>query len=267
MLQTRKPVLSRRSRVRERHCQGVLSAVSMALGASLIVLIASMLPAMLAGERDEGDSESATQFLQTVRENREVLSEDFRGFRSGLSVHVDGATLRGTCEFRPPRDLQIELGDAEVPETVASTVRSMLTHRLPSNPSRDEVVAFGVPDEHWLGRKLVFADSYRSEYRIRDRRILQVDRRLGDFRRVISVLETETTESGRYLPRTVQVVELNKQTGAIDHAWTYINRYQRVDGEYLPLSRQEIRARDGGVSALMIEWHDAEILGGAQPAQ
>ena len=248
-------------RAQERYCSGVFEALGIALLSSIILLITSALPTIVAGGKTAVDSVSASHLLQQTRENREVFSEDFPGFSSELVVHLDGAVHRGTCRFRPPGDLDIALSDGGVPEPVARTVRSMLMHRVRSDRTVATAAAYAEPDEHSLGRKIVLADSYESVYRIRDRRILQVDRRLSDFRRVLTVLETETTDSGRYLPRFVFATVLDRDTGSIREAWTYINRFQKVGGEDLPLSRHVIRSEAGRpVSALLIEWREIEIL-------
>ncbi len=181
-----------------------------------------------------------------------------------MTVHLDGTAIQGTLQFRPPGSLEIEVPGGDLPDSATRTVRSMLMHRVPSETTAVEAAAFGELDAHSLGRKILLADSYKSVYRIRDRRILQVDRRLSDFRRVLTVLETETTDSGRYLPRHVFAVVFDSDSGAVREAWTYINRFQKVGGEYLPLSRHVIRSGAGQASVLLIEWHGIEVLG-AEP--
>ena len=249
------------SQAQDRYCPGVLTALGISLASSLILLITSILPSVFADEKPAGESVSAAQLLQQCRDNREVLSKDFPGFTSELVVRLDGTVYRGTCLFRPPGDLEIKATEGKMPDLVTRTVRSMLMHRVPSDRTSIQAATYGDPDEHSLGRKIVLADSYKSVYRIRDERILQVDRRLSDFRRVLTVLETETTDADRYLPRHVFAVVLDNDTGAIREAWTYINKFQRVAGEHLPLSRHVIRSRAGLVTALLIEWHKIQLLG------
>ena len=249
-----------RSRANDCYCPGVSAALGISLAASLVVLISGVLPSVVAGERQPAAPVSAEQLLQEARANREVFSKDLRGFRSKVAVRIDGAAYHGTCEFRLPDRLDFELAGEPVPDIVSRTVRSMLMHRVPTAGTTVEAVAYGEPDAHSLGTKIVFGDSYRSVYRIRDRQILQVDRRLSDFRRVLTVLETETTDSGRYLPRHVFSVVFDKESGAVREAWTYVNRFQKVGGNYLPRSRHVIRTANGETSALLIEWSDIELL-------
>lgn len=246
--------------LQDRYCRGVLAPLAISLLSATILLITSALPSLLAKGEGSSDSFTAGNLLQHARENREVLSEDFPGFRSQLTVRLDGRVYRGTCLFRPPGMLKFDMRDGDLPNAVQATVRSMLLHRLPTSRTLAQSARYGPTDDHPLGREVLLDDAHESTYRIRNKRILQVDRRLQEPRLVLTVLSTETTASGRYLPEHVFAVLLDKESGAVREAWTYISRFQEVGGEYLPRSRQVIRTRDGRISALHVEWHGIELL-------
>lgn len=243
---------------------GVRGAMGIALLASAMIFAFGALLSVNAGNRSEADQVSASELLQQARENREVFSDGFVGFRSTLNVRVDGTLMHGTCTFRMPDRLDVDMEDGRLPETVEATIRSMLMHRVPSDrDSSEEGVGYATVDADPLGRQIMLADSYRSAYRIRDRQILKVSRGFGDNSRlVLNVMETETTVSGRYLPRHVFAVRFDQETGAVQEAWSYLSKFQRLGGDYLPLSRQVIRAGQGDTSAMLIEWNDIELLDG-----
>ena len=248
------------SALQDRYCRGVPRALALALLSTAFLCVASFLPTVLAGERAAGDAAAATRLLQQARDNREVLSETFSGFRSKLAVRFDGQVFHGTCSFRLPGNLQVTMqGTQDLPD-VTATIRSMLMHRAPSSRTSPQEARFGAPDESPLGREVLLADRHQSAYRIRDGQIIQVDRRLSAPRFVLTVLETRTTEAGRYLPRHVFAVRFNADTGSVLEAWTYISEFQRVGGEYLPKSRQVIRTDQGRTTALLVEWSDIELL-------
>lgn len=248
------------SEVQDRYCRGVPRAIALALLATAFLCIASFLHSVLAGERATGDEADAALLLQQARENREVLSETFPGFRSKLTVRFDGEVYFGTCSFRLPGNLQVTMrGTEDLPDVTAS-IRSMLMHRAPSSRMSAQEARFGKTDGSPLGRELLLADRHQSAYRIRDGQIIQVDRRMSEPRFVLTVLETRTTESGRYLPRHVFAVRFEPGNGSVLEAWTYISEFQRVGGEYLPKSRQVIRTGQGRTTALLIEWSDIELL-------
>ncbi len=214
--------------------------------------------------RGEGREASALteglDLLQITRANREVLSNGFPGFRSKLTVYADGRTHSGTMLFRPPITLEVELVDKDVRKKVKSTVRSLLSHRMQSDGSLDGDLRLAEADNHPLGRRILLGDKYDSSYRIRDRRILEVDRKMEDSRLVINVLETEITATGKYLPTQFFVTVFDRESGAVKSASAYSDVYQRIDGEYLPRSRRIIDAENMRVETLLIEWEAIELL-------
>ena len=244
------------------HHGGVRKAIGIALLAAAAVFACGALLSVNAGGRTDADEISASELLQQTRKNREVFSDSFFGFRSNLTVRVDGTLIQGVCTFRMPDRLEVEMVDGKLPDSVEATIRSMLMHRVPSNrDSTDEGVGYAAMDADPLGRQIMLADSYRSAYRIRDRQILKVSRGFGDNSRlVLNVMETETTATGRYLPRHVFAVRFDSESGAIQEAWSYLSKFQRIGGEYLPLSRQVIRAGHGDTAAMLVEWSDIELL-------
>ena len=141
-----------------------------------------------AAESIAGETRRASELLQAARANREVFTAAFPGFRSDLTVYLDGQRYSGTMEYRPPRTVDIDFPDSEVSEWVSDRVRSMVMHRVPSDSRSESAAGLGKADAHPLGRQVFLGDSYRSMYRIRDDRILVVNRTLGDERVVIMVL-------------------------------------------------------------------------------
>ena len=244
----------------ERYSPGVLQSIALALVSAVFLFVAGFFHSVAADRRVPADAVTAVEFLQQARDNREVLSETFPGFRSKLTVHFEGQMYQGICSFRLPGDLKVTMQNADVPPGVTATIHSMLMHRAPSSRMSPQEARYGQVDDSPLGRELLLSDHHESTYRIRDNQIIQVDRRLSDPRFVLTVLETQTTESGRYLPRHVFAVRFDRSTGAVREAWTYISEFQKVGGEYLPKSRQVIRTDEGRTTALLIEWSDIELL-------
>lgn len=233
------------------------------LAVGLVSVACTVVPGLLiSGARGEplDSSASAAEVLQDARDNREVLSATFPGFRSKLTVHKDGRVLHGACTFRLPGRLEVVMHSGEDIPVVTASIRSMLMHRAPSRRTSPQEARFGKLDANPLGRQLLLSDSYESAYRIREGEILQVDRRLSEPHFVVTVLETRKTESGRYLPRTVFAVRFDPDTGSVKEAWSYLSEFQRVSGEYLPKSRKVVRTEQGRTSTYFIEWSDVKLL-------
>ena len=237
-----------------------IPALGVALALFVIVAVAGTLLPATATRNGQSDAVSAADLLQQARKNREVFTKDFHGFRSNLTVRLDGKAHHGTCLFRVPRTLEVALNGGKAPSVVEAAVRNMLMHRVPSSTTVTTEARYGEPDAHSLGRRVLLDDKYQSTYRIKDRQILQVDRTMPEFRRVLTVLETRTAASGRYLPRHVFAVVVDNDSGAIREAWTYITRFQEIGSNYLPHSRHVIRTGKGRTSTLLIEWHDIQLL-------
>lgn len=228
---------------------GACRSVTTALFCVLLVPVA----AWAAGD-------SSSELLREARLNREVLSGDFPGFRSRLRVHVDGAVHEGTMLFKPPITLELGLGDAELAKEVKRTVRSLLSHRMPSQRGDQEKTRLGAADSHPLGRRVLLGDKYDSSYRIRNDRILEVDRQMPGERLVITVLDTMETESGRYLPTSFLVALFDADTGGLISASAYTDAYQQAGPDYVPKSRRIVNAENGRTRMLQVEWIDLQLL-------
>lgn len=214
----------------------------------------------VANDSLSGDTRSASELLQAARANREVFTPGFPGFRSDLAVSIDGRRFSGTMLYRPPRTVEVDFPDKEVPEWITDRVRSMVMHRVPSERSTETAAGLGKADAHPLGRRVFLGDSYRSMYRIRDDRILVVNRTSGDERVEITVLDTVTTKSGRYLPNHVAVARYDKETGQLRESWTYLSRYHEIEGNYVPRSRSIAMFGQGSTTTAFIEWSGTQLL-------
>lgn len=232
--------------------------------AAIVIGLAAFLCLPVHGLGGNNRNEaSAETLLGRARAHRETLSSDFPGFRSRLTVWRNGETHQGRMKFRPPITLEVEFGEAGVRKAVKRTVRSLLAHRLAPTGSRnreDQVISYATEDNHPLGRRIFLGDKYGSTYRIRENRILEVDRNLEDSRLLITVMETETTAEGTYLPTHFFVVTFDKESGGVKQSSAYSDAYQVVGGEYLPLSRQIVTTAEGRTETLRVEWGEIELL-------
>ncbi len=230
-------------------------------GVVAISLLAAVFAAPKASAGDPAGTDGAEQLLQQARNNRETLAPDFPGFRSRLVVHHGGRVYQGRMLFKPPITLDVHLDDADVRGSAKATIRSLLRHRLASTGSGgDEAVSFAGAGSHPLGRRISLGDKYGSRYRILANRILEVDRQMEDVRLLISVTGTETTASGTYLPTDFFVTQFDRESGAVKSASAYRDAYQRIGGEYLPVSRLVVSTGNGGTESLLVEWQEIELL-------
>ena len=239
---------------------GTRPSVAMAVALLVACALWGLGSQAMANESVSGDTRSASELLQAARANREVFTAGFPGFRSDLTVYLDGQRHSGTMLYRPPSTVEIDFPDGNVPEWVSDRVRSMVMHRVPSSRTSESAAGLGKADAHPLGRRVFLGDSYRSMYRIRDDRILVVNRTLGDERVEITVLDTVTTKSGRYLPNHVAVARYDKETGQVRESWTYLSQYHEIEGNYVPRSRAIAKFAQGSTTTVFIEWSGTQLL-------
>lgn len=230
------------------------------LGPLAAAFLAALTPCVGTGAELQASTEAAT-YLHKARDSREILANDFAGFRADLVVRLDGAEHQGTLLFGMPGRLELELGDMELRKRVKASLRSMLSHRMPSASSPDEKVAWGAQDGHPMGREVVFLeDKYDSRYRIRKNQILTVDRRMGDSRLLIHVLQTEQTHTGRYLPTRFSVMTFDLADGALKSSAVMEDSFHKLGESYVPRSRRVVSSGDGDVEILEIELRNPRLL-------
>lgn len=241
------------------------SGLSFVLG---VAIIFASLPALSIAESKHGATEEekgdGRALLRGTREHREAFSPRFGGFRARLRIQWDGKQHSGTLLFKPPRALEVTLEDEEARRRVEETVRSMIFHRMPPR-RRDRTqpqkpLRLGIPDSHWLGRKVYLGDRYESSYRIRDNQILEINRQMGDTRLVITVIENQFTPKGRHLPRHFLVTLFDMETGALKSASAYTDEYVEMEGNFLPKRRQITSTRKGRTQNLDILMEEIELL-------
>ena len=114
-------------------------------------------------------------------------------------------------------------------------------HRLPP-PSGDSAelarprLRFADQDnDHPLGRLVaVEGGQMASSYRIKDRQIMVVNRRMGKQNMTITVLDNETNPEGRFLPHSYVVHYWDAATGKLKSIETFQERWQRIGSWDLP---------------------------------
>lgn len=262
--------VSRREASRDTHRSPVAFVKPMkrplrALRLAAMVALSAALPAAAEPPKFE-PSQAASALLEAAREHREVFHEDFPGCRSDLLIHVNGEVHRGSMLFKPPITLDVQLDDKELRKEVKRTIKSMLSHRMASNDSsrRKKPVAFGPEDQHPLGRKILIGDKYSSSYRIHDDQILEVDRQMDEKRLLISVLDTERTSTGRYLPRHFFVTVFDRASGSVESASAYTDTYQKLGNSFFPQSRRIVSTKKGKTRTLQIDWLNVQLLEDAE---
>ena len=100
-----------------------------------------------------------------------------------------------------------------------------------------------------------------SSYRIKDRQILVVNRRMGNRNMTITVLDNETNLDGDVLPHSYVVQYWDAATGRLLSTETIQERWQRVAQYDLPAMHSILTASDGGLSVRSVRFSKPHVLG------
>jgi hypothetical protein len=200
-----------------------------------------------AADKAPADPE-ATKLLAEARAAR-ANWEKFPGFRAKLEINVEGKVVQGTVEVTPKGKVTIQVPESS-PEAAwaKDQVASTVGHRLGGGSADDTPCAFADDNkDHPLGRAIrVLNDEFHSSYRIRDRQIIVVNRRMKDSHFTITVMENQLNEDKKYLPVSYVVNSWEGNSQNLSASSTFHHTWERVGGYDLPATLTEVTAKPGG---------------------
>jgi hypothetical protein len=206
-------------------------------------------------ERKEADPKAVALFEEALAARSEW--RDFPGFEATIKGNIQGRRFSGTVTIDASGKVSFSDTDPSHQEAVADWVEeqlgSIVLHRLAKSPAPDRprpVLRFAEPTgEHPFGPLLIFdGGTFASSYRIKDRQIMVVNRNLGKQTMTITVLDSDVSKEGKFLPRTYQVQYWDAKTGQPRRTETFQNRWRRVGSWDLPALNTVTTADDTGLS-------------------
>jgi hypothetical protein len=231
------------------------------------------IAAPLAGA-PAGADPAAYALLKEAHDRRATMGNDFPGITAAVVFTDSDRTATGRLSYSPREGLQLQVADLSEAsrQWLEGQLRSILAHRRGGDFSQGDgryPITFGGDDHSPLGRLVQLNDGLQSSYRVRDQQIVEVNRKAGDERFTITVLETTPVEAGKYLPRHFSVTYFDAETGAIRRVQQFTDRYARTGSAWYPTARRVITAEKGAFTTRLIELRDVRLLptpGGAGAA-
>jgi uncharacterized GH25 family protein len=187
----------------------------------------------------------ATKLLADARAAR-ANWDDFPGFTADVVVNVEGTKSTGKVTVSDKGKVNLDMkGDAK--EWARRMISSIVGHRLDDGTTLSTPCAFADDvKDHPMGRAIhVLNDEYHSSYRIRDRQVIEVNRRMGESRFTISVLANRLNADKKYLPASYVVNTWSVKTEALQGSATHHNTWVRVGTFDLPLACTIVNASAG----------------------
>jgi hypothetical protein len=224
----------------------------------------------------QGDAESkptvadpqAYALLKAAHDSRQTMPPGFPGVSGEVVFDDNGVLTKGKFTYRPGDgvELTIEGAAPEAEQWLRSSLSNALGHRRGGDFGKGDgrhPITFLPDDRSPLGRQIALNDGLQSSYRIRDKQVTEVARTMGGQRFIITVLETQTTEQGKYLPRHFTVTYFDAESGAIQEAQSFTDSHARVKGVWLPTSRRVIFASKGRITSRRFELRDLRLMPGS----
>lgn len=213
---------------------------------------------------------AAHALLRAAHEAGYRFPAGFAGFTARVTYSGNG-TATGTVTVRAPRDLMLDLDtDEQSYGWVRQEIASIAGHRWPTPYEQGDgrwTITLGPDDGHALGRQVTMHDDpFSSSYRVRDGRIGEVTRQMGQTRFSIITQEHLELPDGRFLPSAFTVGYWSLEGNRLTKSDVYADEYVEVDGVWLPRSRRVVTLSDEGISARQITLSDHQLLTGTAAA-
>jgi hypothetical protein len=205
------------------------------------------------------DGRSAADLLAAARASRAVWN-DFPGFSADVALHFNDEIVRGKMIVNEDGDLALNAPKSPHTEWLEEFLTSMIQHRMPDSPGSENVRYVDEKGEHPLGRPLALGDGERSSvYRIRDNVVTEVNRRAGNGRFTISVLQTKQNEEGKYLP-AIYTITFWSADGEIRSSSTTEDAWTRIGTFDLPARTMQVSSTKDRRDVKLIEFSNHKLL-------
>ncbi|HEX5646053.1 MAG TPA: DUF3386 family protein [Nitrospira sp.] len=199
------------------------------------------------------DDPQARDLLRRAFENTARWQRDFTGFTADLTVNINGKDTSGPVIVKGPREVSVQLGDAEVQKWAQEQLGMIAVHRGPRSfeESDGKYVLTMEDDGHPMGTKLVIHGS-NSFYRIKDSRITQINRSMAHpgmtpFAFTINVEDSAVTQDGKHLTTKYTVYYYSPTDGKLNNVESFTDSHVRIGSSDLPATRRIISFENGSV--------------------
>jgi hypothetical protein len=222
-------------------------------------------------QRKEGspavaDDPQARAILRQAFEKTSRWQKDFKGFTADLTVNVNGKETRGHVMVKGPREVSVQLGDAEVQKWAQEQLGMIAVHRGPRTfeESDGKYSLTMEEDGHPLGTKLIIHGS-NSFYRVKDQRITQINRTMAHpgmtpFAFTINVEESSVTQDQKNLTTKYSVYYYSPTDGKLNNVESFTDTHVRVGSSDLPATRRIISYENGVVVVKNLTFTNHQLI-------
>ncbi len=210
------------------------------------------------------DDPQARALLRRAFEKTARWQKDFKGFGADLVVNVNGKETSGSVTVKGPREVSVQVPDAEVQKWAEGQIGMMAVHRGPrSFEESDGKYALTLGDDrgHPLGPRLIIhGDGMHSFYRIKDDRITQINRTMPQIAFTINVEESAVTQDHKNLTTKYTVYYSSPHDAKLTNVESFTDTHVRVGASDLPATRRIISYENGEVTVKSLSFTNHRML-------
>lgn len=218
------------------------------------VLLLTLVSALACAAQSPQADPKARALLRDAHERRYRWNAAFPGFAGRITVAYQGMERGGTARVTAAGAADVTLPDARAEKWARETLQTLvfpLRHTAFEAGDGKYPVTFGPADLHSAGRAVRLHDECKTVYRVREGQIWRIEREEGPVgeardRVTLDFLDFARTEEGLFVPRTFAIAHCEAGTGRLQRTETVADTYQRLGAYYLPFTRREAVAEDGG---------------------
>lgn len=199
------------------------------------------------------DDPNARALLRRAFEKTARWGKDFNGFTADLTVTMKGKETSGPIVVKNPRDISVQLGDADAQKWAQEQIGMIAVHRGPRSfeESDGKYILTLEEDGHPFGTRLTIHGS-NSFYRIKDDRITQINRKMAHpgmapFAFTINVEESAVTQDHKNLTTRYTVYYYSPTDGTLNNVESFTDTHVRIGDSDLPATRRIISYENGEV--------------------
>jgi hypothetical protein len=225
-------------------------------------------------ETAKGDPRAAA-LMEEAANTRYVWSPDVLAVSGKFTWDLDGkagtGTFRAVLRQRDGLTVTTE-GDPEVVKELKDHIGSLINHRTPPAPGAAKrptpACVIVVEDEERGPLILTVGDAMQSTQRVKEGKLVQVNRVMGGKRFTIDVTEFERSPEGRYYPSAFTVNWWDAASGKKTEKQTYTTQgFHTIDGQMFPKTEKVASEKEGKLSNLMIQYSDVKFEMGPQSTE
>jgi hypothetical protein len=214
-------------------------SVAPAQGATLKTVALAAAPAAEPMGNAKADPK-AYALLKAAHDARQVLPVNFAGYTAKVTYRDGANKIEGTVRLEGGKKLEMSFPTAtgDDKDWIEDTVGNIIGHRRGGTFATGDgknPLTFG--DSNEFGPLIELHDRFNSSYRVKDNKVTEVTREMGDSRFTISVVQTQEADPGKYISNHFTVAYRSKTTGELQKVDAFHDDYANWNKVWVPASR------------------------------